>query len=554
MTLKNSAISGLQVIKNKMTDFSEKSALVTFWSATILFVLVSKPFLKLPYDMWHHLMLIRGWHTNGSPILTMPGTTYHEVGWHWLWAQVFKILQIDSVFAWAKIIHCTQFLWLLFCLSFFATTFFRCAFPTLARTRARLLGLYSAWLFVVGTGTFSGSFQQAWILWYSVNYQGFTLPAFWLGLGIFLRLIISAEVLSAKARTAHFFAVVALLGSIAVLHPLEGAYLVLLSGLFCIVTPVATFRFIKASPLLGWGSVGVVVSLPFLVELLGTFGWALPRPSAMPILKDFLALRNHINVAGAAVVGSGLHRGTSTFTELAVSSTACGAFSLFSLIKRSPRNQLNKHLCRPTVLLFGILAALLMWAAPRLHWSAGVLSALTDTQLAYRFSYAAPWFLGFGALACIVWHTTHLKSQLTFWLVALSPALVALLVSRLFLHGPANANIASVFRMLELRKKDSVDIQYPRHLLLLLNNQVAAAPKPPPGKDNIFLVRADLIPYLRAATGAYVLGDRFSPASEATFNGLADRFQLITVSVPNELMVDEVLSRTFPMIAPSIQP
>jgi hypothetical protein len=147
-----------------------------------------------------------------------------------------------------------------------------------------------------------------------------------------------------------------------------------------------------------------------------------------------------------------------------------------------------------------------------------------------------------------------MKSQLAFWLIALSPALVALIVSRLFLHGPANANIASAFRMLELRSKDSVDIQYPQQLLRLLDKQVVTAPKPPPGKDNIFLVRADLIPYLRAATGAYVLGDRFAPASEATFNGLADRFQLITISIPAELTLDTVLAQTFPMIAPAIPP
>ena len=152
---------------------------------SLIFVLKSNPFLKLPYDVWHHLMLMRGLFETGQPEVTMPHTSRHEVVWHFLWAHLFHFLNIDDVFFWAKIIHVSQFLWAFFSIFFFTFTTLLIFYKNKDKFLLRIGALISSWAFILGASTFSVQYQLSWVLWYSVNYQGFSLPSYFFVLAIF---------------------------------------------------------------------------------------------------------------------------------------------------------------------------------------------------------------------------------------------------------------------------------------------------------------------------------------------------------------------------------
>ena len=171
--------------------------------------------------------------------------------------------------------------------------------------------------------------------------------------------------------------------------------------------------------------------------------------------------------------------------------------------------------------------------------------------MVFRFSYAGPWFVAFAVIGGWILQGLPAWPAHYRWLVVLSPALLTLCVSRFVIHGPANTDTASVFRSLEIRARDSVGIQFDRRQLLALNNRIKQAPPPPPGKRNIFLIRADLQSYARAATGVYVLGDRLNAVSKSLYDTWPERndYQLVTIDLPADFPVDQEMRRAFPEMA-----
>ena len=80
-------------------------------AAAFLFILLSNPFLRTPFDPWDHLLRIVSFHDEGKCFYFWPGNTCPErILWHELWARVFKITGINNIFLWAKIIHVLQFI------------------------------------------------------------------------------------------------------------------------------------------------------------------------------------------------------------------------------------------------------------------------------------------------------------------------------------------------------------------------------------------------------------------------------------------------------------
>jgi hypothetical protein len=104
-------------------------------------------------------------------------------------------------------------------------------------------------------------------------------------------------------------------------------------------------------------------------------------------------------------------------------------------------------------------------------------------------------------------------------------------------------------RSLELRDEDSVGIQYDRAALARLDEIVLSTPAPTqPGKRNVFLIRADLKAYVRAATGVYVLGDRLGPSYPELIRPLANDFELRIIDIPKDLPVDPDIQTYFPFM------
>lgn len=509
---------------------------------TVIVVSRSRPFLKLPYDTWHHLMLIRGWFQDNEPILTRPGITYHEVGWHWAWAKLFSFLGQSDVFIWAKIIHCTQLLWALLCCYIFTHSILKLLFRNLPAPVSALMSLASGWLFFVSAGTFSMQYQQSWLLWYSVNYQGFTLPAYFLAVALTLS-ILAEKNLSKITLGFRAALVLFILLLIIILHPLEAAYYLISFTLLALIFVEKAIKLIRSHPLVLLPFILAVVFSPFLLHFLPEFGIALPQSRGLKLLLEPAQFWKMVLDEGKYIQQTSFHRGLSSFNELAIAGTIICCILAFRGLWRKSSHKLGE----PNVQILGWLAAasLLFGLAPRLELLSGFLSVMTGAPIVWRFSFASPGFVALPVLGALLWQTD--KRRLGWMLPTLIFSLV-ILFSKVALDGPTFANAKSLFRMLELRESDSVGIQYPQAALRVLEQRVRLAPLPPTGKHSLFLVRSDLQTYIRAATGAYVLGDRLGPVSRETFDALPDKdnYVLVSLDAPAELAVDEQMRQAFP--------
>ena len=75
-------------------------------AAGFVFILSTNPFLVKLYDPYrYHLTTINEFYNGiiGKERLS------HDM-WHFVWANVFKLLGINDIFIWAKIIHVFQFI------------------------------------------------------------------------------------------------------------------------------------------------------------------------------------------------------------------------------------------------------------------------------------------------------------------------------------------------------------------------------------------------------------------------------------------------------------
>jgi len=136
---------------------------------SLVFILFSNPFLKIPYDPWHHIIYIRSIYDDGVPFLFYPlvHTYYTKTGWHHLVAYIFKILHISDFFYWVKIIHVVQFFLSAFSVFFLSSTIYRVLYNKQAINK--YLALSSTYLWFIGVGTLSVCLQQSWIVWYSLT-------------------------------------------------------------------------------------------------------------------------------------------------------------------------------------------------------------------------------------------------------------------------------------------------------------------------------------------------------------------------------------------------
>ena len=512
------------------------------WLFTAAFVLRSRPFLKLPYDMWHHLMLIRGWFANGAPYLTMPETRPHEVVWHWVWASIFRVLGLSDVFIWAKVIHCAQFFWTLFCLGYFCNVILKIVVPTTGQKLRQFLSLCGAWMFVLGAGTFSVQYQMSWMLWYSVNYQGVTLPAYFLATAILVRLVTgSDEGRGGRVHWTDFIAVCLLLMVIVIFHPLEASYFLLSSGLLIALFSDRIWLVVRRNRLKAWLLPLSFLGIPVLIYYLPEIGIPLPTSRGFKLMTQPKEFLDQILLTGKQIQDTGIHRGLSSFTELAITGSLILAGILsarcFSFSWQKPLETADR------VLLWVSLSAIGFGVAPRTLIPSGFLGVMTVDEQVWRFAFASPWFMGFPLWGCYLLKERKTSVRIG---IALAPFVAAFLVSRIFLGGPFNANVASLFRSLELRDRDRVGIQYDRGALARLDELVLAVPEPNNGKKNIFLIRTDLQTYVRAATGVYVLGHRLVAVHRGWYGEWENSYELVEIPAPADIPVDEEMQRAFP--------
>ena len=187
----------------------------------LAFVLSSFPMMRMRFDIWDHLEFIR------VAVQDPHALSIGRKNWYLTWAYVFRLLDINDIFSFATIIHRTQFI--LSCILIYtaAKQIYAALLPLKASVRNEnnwlsSLALISVlvWLTIIGTFSF---FQQAWIMWYSVNYQ-ITLPMLFLSLGLMVN-VLAIEQTSRQVVLKSCMALALLLG-VYLFHAGELAYLV----------------------------------------------------------------------------------------------------------------------------------------------------------------------------------------------------------------------------------------------------------------------------------------------------------------------------------------
>ena len=170
-----------------------------FWTTVgllIVFIMNSYPMMKTRFDIWYHLGYI-------DDYVYDPNILHGRSNWYKTWAHILRLLETRDISTYAVIIHRTQFL--ISCFSIYLSAKF--LLPALLHKTEQnkhtsaenklwvssfALSSMMVWLTVIGTVS---TFQQAWIMWYSVNYQ-ITLPFLFLAIS----LLISAVALQQSHR------------------------------------------------------------------------------------------------------------------------------------------------------------------------------------------------------------------------------------------------------------------------------------------------------------------------------------------------------------------
>lgn len=349
--------------------------------------------------------------------------------WHHMWANVFKMIGINNIYIWAKIIHISQSFLAALCMYYFSKTvlgllirapnsnlqatssvipacpeslLINDGFQTIQKEgvqaskndekddyalralQIKFLSLFSVLLWFIGVGTFSVAHQQAWIMWYSVTYQGLTMPLLWYSMALTIRMFY------AKVNWKKFLfysiqiAIVSVI--IAKFHPLELLYYLISLPVILLINIKKILSYENKKVLL----ISITVLCVSLIITIKYFLAHQPTGFYALISSDESAgqIIQKITDAGRRTVKT-LNRFPDSFSELAqISLILAVMFRIYSLFVKKARISFNASLFDCLLVL-----SIIFFLIPVVPFLAGVAGHVTiDTQV-YRFFYVPPWFI-----------------------------------------------------------------------------------------------------------------------------------------------------------------
>jgi hypothetical protein len=497
----------------------------------VLFILRSRPFMQIPYDIWHHLMIIVSIHDTGEAFTFIPVIKESGVLWHYFWGYFFRLLPTNDVFIWAKIIHVLQSMFAFACYFAFSDQAFVLLFRDVPRSSLRLLAFLATVLWVLGTGTYSIIYQQAWIQWYSVNYQGFTLPLYWLGMSQLL--LVAYGDLPWRAVMERTIILIFFFLIILLVHPMESLYFAITVGIILLTNLSKIISFSKQHPLKILMAVFLVTILPLTAALVAKelslirFPRFLMEPS-IPLLKAIFV------DGGRAVVEQGLNRGWTAFSEMAFFCFCCAPLLWVMVILKKRKSMISY-----AVLFFLTIHTLVFFLIPRIFWMAGIASILTDAIVVHRFNFICSAFVFLPALLFLIFEN-HLWHSLQVFLACLTAAVVCLFLSQTIFHGTFYRNAQSLWKSLELCETDRVGIQFSKQDLKWLERIYLRSLPPDTGKPLLFYVRGDVAPLFRTVFRQMVFANRRDLRSREEFLATAKalNFTPVEVDLPEDYPKD----------------
>lgn len=479
----------------------------------LVLVFNTHPFLRLPYDPWEHLIKIRSLFDEGRCFLYWPEDHSSLCSWHYVWARLFSLAGIDDTFIWAYTIHYCQCLFSLFSLYYFSTTVYSLVHGNVSKGRLYLFGVGATLFWLVGNGTFSVAYQQAWIVWYSVTYQGLTIPLFWLITACTLQILFE-ENLKTVARWGLALFVVAGFLVIVAFHPTEAIYYLIYFLLALFFTP----RLSRKWRMLGFGllvivgaavvCVGIYINSPYFRGVRG--------------LLDITVL-GRVHALGVEIVAMNMERLKTVVSELAILALIVSFLSLVYV-----KSFLSYKLCGVVkVLLFAQLVFILI---PTNSWVAGLLGTVIHKDIIWRFVFAGSWFLFLPYLLSRWFEKSNFYAP-RFVLSLFSILLVAYVASYLLFNKTLYGNVISLYNSYFVEK---VGLQYGKREIELLKEEIEESTSGMSKKQTVLYMRGDLATIARAVFGYYVFAHRriFIPMHQFYGKGMQRRYELVPVRMP----------------------
>jgi hypothetical protein len=348
---------------------------IAFWllvASCVAFALLSYPMMKLRFDMWQHI-------GNIDRLIFDPSAKITRSNWHATWAFIIRNIGTGDVFTNATIVHRGQFILIGVIIYHAAKLLFSALLPSIefsgAKKRSQWLSSLAissviVWFTIIGTVS---TFQQAWIMWYSVNYQ-ITLAFLFLALSLFVNVVALEH--RNVSKTIKLASSLFLLVLIYLFHAGELAYLVF-------YLPILLICFSSKE---NYKKTLVFMVIIFIVIFFAEKFYTDIRPNLVKYIfeGDFIKIKNELKIHGTYNIQGG-NRYSANWNELyAFSTILIAPIAMFAWRKF---NQINKR-----VLLF-ITSSLIFCFIPNFKFSAGLASLISYDQIVNRYYFASFVFL-----------------------------------------------------------------------------------------------------------------------------------------------------------------
>lgn len=426
-------------LKIKGIELSSYSLIFAFLvSAGFISIAFSFPMMKMRFDIWQHIDHINAYVL--EPNANVTGRAY----WLKMWAHVFRFLNLDNIFTYAIIIHRLQFVLSCVAIYFAAKQIFSSLLvfhepETVKNQWLSSLALSSVvvWLTIIGTFSF---FQQAWIMWYSVNYQ-ISLPMLFLAVSLTVNAIVVAQrTLMVVAKALLAFALV--LG-IYFFHAGELAYLLIyiVIGILCFASKIRiNWRYV----LFGAGFLGGVLYL--FIQMYSDH-----IPALITMLKngEYTQILNAIQAKGKWNAVDGGNRFSANWNELY-------RLSVFAFVPISIFAWLNRRLVHKRVLYF-IGLSLIFCFIPTFQYSSGLASLISYDGIVNRYYFASFIFLLIPLVAyLIIINFKLIKYPVSvICLVFLMMLMVLFYSKKINNEGVYFKNVQSIVKSIKAKKIDT---------------------------------------------------------------------------------------------------
>ena len=344
-----------------------------------LFILNSYPMMYPGYDIWWHLGVIQ---TGAAYDPSMA----EYARWHRAWDSVLAALHIENIFTRALVIHRTQFLITAACIAYAGYTCLTSVFRDPKHKNLCWLSSLIAiaiWLSMHGThssanfGGEASALTQSWIGWYSVNYQ-ISLPFY----------LVAAAGTLAIASSAHKDAQALQTGAIVIgaLAVLIYCHLAELPYYLCILLiSAAIFGSIKQKAIF---ATTFAILIMALTAVLPYVSHRIPELPSLIMSGSFSEVIDLIRARGASLTELGGNRGETSWNPIYTWSTigiVASAIAAKWLLKRE-----QFHIKSAIFIATTGLLPLALYN----KYTSGVLTIITNQELAWRFCFASLLFLG----------------------------------------------------------------------------------------------------------------------------------------------------------------